>query len=87
MTTEQRHVIYKKALELFELRESVYMCGCIKMVIGAGASMKELTEFQSMKPLKPYHVGLILDTWFDPIDRASRIKLLKKCIKLTAPKK
>ena len=96
LTKQQRHKIYKKALELYSPEDKTYnlLCCCIiKVISGVYATLDSETfpEFFKFKPNELFEGedslgNFRFSMWWPGRDTNSRRACLEYCIKVTAPK-
>lgn len=93
LTKAQRHVYYKLALQEYELRPS-YLCGVLRYVMKEYVHLDDVAElFPELKKRKPTktanggHLKVWTTWWPRYIGYRERPKVLRACIRETAPKK
>lgn len=88
-TKAKRHDFYKKAATEYNKTELMFICSALDSVFfEATRRIPCVTARYFPELLKHKPKGSVLGAaWFDFGDRKRRIKILKACIKETAPKK
>lgn len=89
LTKAERHKRYKRALRDIESEQEEFMCTALMDMNCSPAIYSEdvLKVFPELAKKKPKYKGYV---WFTnpiyKINKAERVKILKKCIKETKPK-